>query len=80
MKNTYKDKEIDNLFWYTPYKLFAHISPPLKLPELCVYDLSQKQLSCMDYDSKRMMSTCNFDREQNFTKILHEKTTADRLI
>lgn len=25
-------------------------------------------------------STCNFDREQNFTKILHEKTTADRLI
>ena len=24
--------------------------------------------------------TCNFDREQNFTKILHEKTTADRLI
>lgn len=26
------------------------------------------------------MGTCNFDREQNFTKILHEKTTADRLI
>lgn len=25
-------------------------------------------------------NTCNFDREQNFTKILHEKTTADRLI
>lgn len=25
-------------------------------------------------------TTCNFDREQNFTKILHEKTTADRLI
>lgn len=25
-------------------------------------------------------ATCNFDREQNFTKILHEKTTADRLI
>lgn len=56
LKNTYKDKEIDNLFWYTPYKLFAHISPPLKLPELCVYDLSQKQLSCMDYDSTRMIS------------------------
>lgn len=29
-------------------------------------------------DTKR--NTCNFDREQNFTKILHEKTTADRLI
>lgn len=27
-----------------------------------------------------IISTCNFDREQNFTKILHEKTTADRLI
>lgn len=27
-----------------------------------------------------IIPTCNFDREQNFTKILHEKTTADRLI
>lgn len=27
-----------------------------------------------------IVTTCNFDREQNFTKILHEKTTADRLI
>lgn len=53
---TFRNKGIDYFFWYTPYKLFAHISPPLKLPELCVYDLSQKQLSCMDYDSKRMIS------------------------
>ena len=30
--------------------------------------------------TKYIITTCNFDREQNFTKILHEKTTADRLI
>lgn len=34
------------------------------------------------YDKLKYINehTCNFDREQNFTKILHEKTTADRLI
>ena len=36
----------------------------------------------IDWDeiSEFIIDTCNFDREQNFTKILHEKTTADRLI
>ena len=42
-----------------------------------VRDLGQETI---DTITEIILDTCNFDREQNFTKILHEKTTADRLI
>lgn len=55
---TFMNKGIDYLFWYTPYKFFEAISPPLELPTLCVYDLTANQLPCetLTYDSARMSS------------------------
>ena len=52
------NKGIDYLFWYTPYKLFEHITPPLELPTLCVYDLSVKPFphQTYKYDNCRMSS------------------------
>lgn len=52
------DKGIDYLFWYTPYKLFEHITPPLDLPALCVYDLSAKSFphQTYKYDKTKMSS------------------------
>lgn len=52
------DKGIDYLFWYTPYKLFENITPPLVLPTLCVYDLTEKQLpsETYTYDNTKMSS------------------------
>ncbi|MDE5768125.1 MAG: hypothetical protein K2H82_01945 [Oscillospiraceae bacterium] len=56
--NAFIDKGIDYLFWYTPYKLFEYITPPLELPTLCVYDLTTKQIQCKTYtyDSRKMSS------------------------
>ena len=54
--DAFVDKGIDYLFWYTPYKLFEHIEPPLELPSLCVYDLSKKQTQRISYDASRMSS------------------------
>lgn len=55
----FKNKGIDYLFWYTPYKRFECITPSIELPELCVYDLSKlskKQLQSIQYDNTRMIS------------------------
>ena len=49
-------KGIDYLFWFTPYKLFENIMPPLELPSLCVYDLSKKYEQRMKYDVSKMVS------------------------
>ena len=49
-------KEIDYLFWFTPYKMFENITPPIELPNLCVYDLSKEHEYCMEYDVSKMSS------------------------
>lgn len=56
--SAFADKGIDYLFWYTPYELFKHITPPLELPTLCVYDLSVKPFphQTYEYDNSRMSS------------------------
>lgn len=56
--SAFANKGIDYLFWYTPYKLFEHITPPLELPTLCAYDLSVKPFShqTYEYDNSRMSS------------------------
>ena len=49
-------KGIDYLFWYTPYKLFEQIEPPLTLPTLCVYDLSEKEFPRIEFEETKMSS------------------------
>lgn len=54
--NVFINKGIDYLFWYTPYKMFEYIFPPLELPNLCVYDLSKKDVKSIKYDVCKMTS------------------------
>ncbi len=54
--DAFVDKGIDYLFWYTPYKLFENIQPPLELPSLCVYDLAKELEQGIKYDVLKMSS------------------------
>ena len=54
--DVFVNQGIDYLFWYTPYKMFEMISPPLTLPTLCGFDLSNKDFSRIKYDKTKMSS------------------------
>lgn len=48
---------IDYLIWYCPYKIHITETGIIKFPKVTVYDISQKGLETINYDSSRMIST-----------------------
>ncbi|MCR5599356.1 MAG: hypothetical protein K6G33_01240 [Ruminococcus sp.] len=55
--DSFYNKGIDYLFWFTPYKLIQIKNEPLVLPRLTIYDLSKTIPDTIEYDENKMASS-----------------------
>lgn len=55
--SVFEKSDIDYLIWYTPYKHFEAIIPPLQIPSVCVYDCKKTLDNQKTYKPEYMMST-----------------------
>ncbi len=49
--------DIDYMVWFTPYKHFQHIEPPVNLPRVCVYRCSDTPPDAIEYKPTHMVSS-----------------------
>ena len=49
--------DIDYLVWFTPYKYFQHIEPPVSLPKVCVYRCNTMTYELIEYKPSHMVSS-----------------------
>mgnify|MGYP000844543502 FL=1 len=49
--------DIDYFVWFTPYKHFQHIEPPVSLPRVCVYRCNSMTYESIEYKPSHMVSS-----------------------
>lgn len=55
--NTFIDQGIDYLIWFTPYKRIISNCDEANIPQICIFDLSQKNFVFKKYHETKMEST-----------------------